>query len=214
MSLKIYKRQQDKSKVLPLYLECFPEDGSNYITKYKKLILPTNTILAYEKDDEIVSALHLNPINISFFGKKIRVYYIYAVGTLETERRKKYMSIVMKATMHLMDDENIPLCYLLPVNPDIYKALGFISLKGYDSSKPKSDCDIYNIHDDISEGRDLMQELFPMTHEENEFYKSKGIMIKIIDEKKLESLLPTSLKKNGTLTEILKKAKIHMDNYI
>lgn len=214
MSVKIYKYHQDKSEVLPLYIECFPEDNGDYINNYKKLIIPDNTILAYEKNGKIISALHLNPVNISFFGKKIRSYYIYAVGTLETERRKKYMSSVLKAALHLMEDENIPICYLLPVNPNIYKSFGFISLKGYDDLDSVDEFDIYNVHDKVSEGRDLMKELFPLSIDESSFYKDKGIMMKIIDEDTLKSMLPDNLKNSSSLIDVLKNAKIHMDNYV
>ena len=97
----------DKQETRKLYEEAF-DDPKVYVDYYYAEKCRDNTVVVCKEEGEVISMLHLNPYVLNICGKKAKCYYVVAVATKESYRRKGYMSKVFEKAFELMKKEQIP----------------------------------------------------------------------------------------------------------
>ena len=103
---------------------CFGKE--DFDEEYYSKDLYDNLIAVKERDGRIISMAHLAERRLFFEGREYcDVYYILYVATLPEERHKGYMDEVMSFTFERMMEEKRELTFLVPIDPGIYRHLGF-----------------------------------------------------------------------------------------
>ena len=107
--------------------------------------------------------VHLNPFRLSVCGKEVLCCYLAAVATDASFRRQGYMSDVLHASFEYMKKQQIPFCYLLPVDPAIYAGFGFETICHFSETfipydQVKKFYDIYCIRDETYQLRLNMEQ--------------------------------------------------------
>ena len=144
---------KDKQATRPLYEEAF-DDSPEFVDYYYNDKCTDNTIFVSREDGKIVAMLHLNPFTMSICGKISKVYYVVAVATTESKRHQGHMSRLFETALEHMRLEEIPFCFLLPVDESIYSWLGFETITDFrrkrimNYSDIRSSFDIYCIQDE------------------------------------------------------------------
>ena len=114
---------EEQERTKDLYREIFPEDTEAFLDFYYRK--RPKRILAMEEDGEMIAMLHLNPFQLSFFGKEITASYIYAVATRKDKRKQGIMGELLSYSFQLLKEEGEAFCFLLPVMEQIYTPYGF-----------------------------------------------------------------------------------------
>ncbi len=122
-------------RTLKLFIECFGND-EEYISKlYGELDGEnecTGTIRAHEiivienELGNILSMVHIRPMAAQYPDKKISVGYIMCVATAESHRHQGLMDELMKAAEDYLRQRGDKWCFLVAVDKDIYRHLGYI----------------------------------------------------------------------------------------
>lgn len=130
-----YLEHNEKQNIRPLYEQCF-DDTVEYMDYYFEKRLPNNYVVVNERDDKIVSAVHIIP-KTAIVGKlKTNIMYLYGIGTDKAFRNKGIMNETLRYTLKDLFDEMEAFTYLIPSGEDtaqIYRKLGF----EYVMNKPK-----------------------------------------------------------------------------
>ena len=114
---------EEQERTKDLYREIFQEDTEAFLDFYYKK--RPKRILAMEEDGVVIAMLHLNPFQLSFFGKEITASYIYAVATKKEKRRQGIMGELLRYAFQLLKEEGEAFCILIPVAESIYSPYGF-----------------------------------------------------------------------------------------
>ena len=138
MSRKILllKTPEEQDRTKPLYREIFPEDTEEFLDFYYRE--RPKRILAMEEDGVVIAMLHLNPFQLSFFGKKITASYIYAVATRKDKRKQGIMGELLSYSFQLLKEEGEAFCFLLPVMEKIYTPYGFQTVAKFITDEPET----------------------------------------------------------------------------
>ena len=189
MQIKIFEVDdiENKLKTKKLYKECFDEGKDEYIDYYYDVIIKRNVVIAMVKNDTIISMVHLNPYLYNILNLKATIYYLVAVATVENERHKGYMKLVMDAAIEYMKSKKIPMCYIVPDSDkleDTYNKFGFTTLCDFNIDKfSKNEYDIYPVL--TEEYKFLMDKEQYYLDLETQEYKdelaSKKVMFRLID---------------------------------
>ncbi|MCR5100045.1 MAG: GNAT family N-acetyltransferase [Butyrivibrio sp.] len=145
---------RDKSQTRKLYEECF-DDPESFVDYYYDDKCSDNIIVASREEDEVISMLHLNPYVMNVCDKVIKSYYIVAVATTGTRRHEGQMSKVFDKTFDILGKQHIPFVFLLPVDENIYRWLGFETVCSFRHDKImnyeriKENFDVYCIQDEV-----------------------------------------------------------------
>lgn len=134
-----YLEKDEKQNCRLLYEHCFEEDGKTYTDYYFEKCLPENIVAVNEKEDQLVSALHLIPKNVRIGAMKTEILYIYGVGTFLPYRKKGYMKELFLKVLGDMQKEAEPFTYLIPSdekNAEIYHNIGFSYVMDRPNMKP------------------------------------------------------------------------------
>ena len=143
----------EKQKTRPLYEEAF-DDPKAFVDYYYEDKCCDNRMIVSLEDDEVVSMLHLNPYSISLCGSVVNSYYVVAVATTEKQRHKGHMRRVFEKTFELLQNENSPFVFLLPVDEAIYSWMGFEKICDFalnrisDYKKIEEEFDVFCIRDE------------------------------------------------------------------
>lgn len=79
----------------------------------------------YSKEDKILSSLHENPYTLKIKDSLSSYPYIVGVATLPEDRGQGYMTKLLLEEMLNLRKKNVDFCFLLPINPMIYRGFGF-----------------------------------------------------------------------------------------
>ncbi len=136
MKLRVLRTPEEKAETRALYERIFPEDSPRFLDWYYEDRCRDNIILALQKDGNVTAMLHLNPfIMRTGRGTAAKVYYIYAVATAPEERHKGCMAALLQQSFRLMEEEQIPFCFLLPVDEAIYRPFDFHRICRFQTEK-------------------------------------------------------------------------------
>lgn len=120
-----YLTGEDRLETRRLYESCFPEDSASF-TDYYYGERTANSRIAVRKDSGlIVSMAHLNPYEVKLGESRQTLDYLVAVGTEEGRRRQGHYQDMFRKILGDQHEEGKPFTYLVPVNPEVYRPLGF-----------------------------------------------------------------------------------------
>lgn len=146
--IEIITSPNEKKKTRPLYEQAF-HDPQSFTDYYYDEKCKDNVIVAWTENGNVLSMCHLNPYTLVVCGKEIPSYYLVAVATDLSARHKGLMTKVLKASFSYMEEQKVPFCYLLPVDPKIYDWIGFRTIcdfqmnSGYTYETIKDSFNIY-----------------------------------------------------------------------
>ncbi len=125
VSVSVLTTKEEKQESRLLYHQVFAEDPEAFLDYYYSDRAKDNKIAVKRISGRIVSMAHLNPVRMMVMGQEVKTYYIFAVATAAEERHKGHMRDVLECAFGEMEAENIPFCYLIPVDEAIYRPFGF-----------------------------------------------------------------------------------------
>lgn len=105
--------QTKKQQIINLWQSVF-DDTPEFIRLFFDRIYSDENALSFEKDGQVVSALHMLPYSMTYLGKEVPVSYIYGACTLESERGKGYMAELLERAFDLMRERGIAFTVLIP----------------------------------------------------------------------------------------------------
>lgn len=99
-----------------------PEEFTDY---YFDEVCSKNRILLAYVGDHLAGMVHLNPYDISVYGKKNRCYYVVGVSVRPEYRGRGVMRQMMKRAIADMKAEGCLFTFLMPEREEYYESLGF-----------------------------------------------------------------------------------------
>ena len=116
---------------IPLFERCFGADPEFEAEYYGTESVPgavrNSRIAVLEEDGELRAMTHLKPVAAVYpGGRTVRVTYLMCVSTDPGFRHRGYMDRVMSFAMEALKGEGEPWCFLVAVDKDIYRHLGFV----------------------------------------------------------------------------------------
>ncbi len=205
----------DKQATRPLYEEAF-DDSPEFVDYYYEDKCIDNTIFVSREGGRIVAMLHLNPFTMSICGRESKVYYVVAVATTASERHKGHMTRLLDAALSHMKAEEIPFCFLLPVDESIYSWLGFETITDFrsdrieDYSKIQSSFDIYCIQNEDYLRRMAKETALDALDKGEVLPDSPVIMAKVTDLAKLSAIAESSFVDEKQALAWLKSKRIYI----
>ena len=170
---------EEQERTKDLYREIFPEDTEAFLDFYYKK--RPKRILAMEEDGVVIAMLHLNPFQLSFFGKEITASYIYAVATRKDKRKQGIMGELLSYSFQLLKEEGEVFCFLLPVMEQIYTPYGFRTVARFSLDEQEiADYQLYAIP--TKELLERRAEEAKYGSEEDELPEHPVIMMKILNK--------------------------------
>lgn len=121
---------EEHFKTRTLWETVFSEDTDRFLDYYYKYVTNHNEIYVIEKDNEIVSMLHMNPYNVQIRGNIFPNHYIVAVATKEEERKQGLMGQLLRKALQDRYNNEEPITYLMPAAEAIYTPYGFVTVAG------------------------------------------------------------------------------------
>lgn len=118
-------QNEEKRSTRELWEEVFPEDSSEFVDYYYTNKIADNIILVIEKDNRIISMLHLNPFNMQYQNYEFESHYIVAVATKVEYRHQGFMRELLKEAMNILYQNEEPFTFLMPADESIYTPFGF-----------------------------------------------------------------------------------------
>lgn len=122
-----------KEQIKDLWRMSF-DDSEEFIELFFDRIYKDENAMTLEKDGRIVSALHILPYTMTYYGTEISVAYIYAVCTSPEVRGQGYMRQLLEKTFKEMKYRDFALTVTIPAEPwlfDYYRKFGFTETFDY-----------------------------------------------------------------------------------
>ncbi|MDD3207211.1 MAG: GNAT family N-acetyltransferase, partial [Bacilli bacterium] len=177
-----------------LYLESF-DDSKNYVDFFFLHIYRLRRAVYIERDNRIVSALHILMKKFVFNAQIFDLPFVVAASTSANYRRQGLMREVMSKTFYAMREKGYCLISLYPANPQFYLDYGFvhyaynISLKSY----PKSfECGLEQTNDSS-----LLSGMYSACIKDYEGY--------VVRDEKYYTKYLNSMWQDGIVFELIKK---------
>lgn len=123
----------EKSQLMELWRTSF-DDSEDFIRLFFNRVYQKENALFFAEDGKIVSALHMLPYTMNFYGMEIPISYIYGAGTLPAERGRGLMRRLVQEAFEVMQKRGITLTVIIPAEPwlfDFYRNLGYIEAFDY-----------------------------------------------------------------------------------
>lgn len=120
---KLKRWEHDRTKAL--YETVFSEDKGAFADYYYTWKTRDNTIYAAEDENGIHAMVHLNPFEVSVYGKVQMLHYIVAVATEKQYRHRGLMRNLLNLAMREMAENGEPFTFLMPASEAIYLPFGF-----------------------------------------------------------------------------------------
>ncbi len=111
-------------KIRELWDEIF-DDPEAFAEYYFREVCLQNRILLAFVGDALAGMVHLNPYDISVYGKKKRCYYVVGVSVRPEFRGRGVMRQMMKRAIADMKAEGCLFTFLMPEREEYYESLGF-----------------------------------------------------------------------------------------
>lgn len=130
-----FLKKEEYFLTIPLFEACFGSDPEFMDDYYGDAAHPGDVfdgrIAVKEEDGKILSMVHLKPVTAVRHTdrdelRELPVTYIMGVSTLPDQRHRGYMDEVMHFVMDALKSEGAGWCFLIAVNKDIYRHLGFV----------------------------------------------------------------------------------------
>ena len=122
--------KEEYFRTIPLFTACFGGDEEFMQEYYGDSSHPgavfSGRIAVREELGEIVSMVHLKPVLAVRGNETLPVTYIMGVATHPDFRHRGYMDEVMGFVLDLLRSEGAPWCFLIAVDKEIYRHLGFL----------------------------------------------------------------------------------------
>lgn len=139
-----------KQRIKELWQICFA-DTEEFISLFFNEVYQEENAVVIEKDGKIVSALHLLPYTLNFYGEEVPIAYIYGVCTHPDERGKGLMSQLMQLAKEELKRRKTPAAALIPAEQwlfDVYRKYGYTEAFYYNSYSyvPTGQVRTNNIH--------------------------------------------------------------------
>lgn len=121
-----YLSQEEKEKSRALYEAIFTEDSKKFVDYYYQYKTRDNKILVLEKEQQLVSMLHLNPYQMIVNGYELKSNYVVAVATHKDYRHRGYMRLLLEKALRDMAAQRMPFTFLMPASEGIYAPFDFV----------------------------------------------------------------------------------------
>lgn len=110
-----------------LWLECFPEDGEEFVDwYYSDRSRPEYVLGAFaEGEDTPVSMLHMIPVDMRFMRRTEKVCLVSGVSTKSTLRRRGLCSALFDRAFPIMRERGFAATVLQPFDPRFYERYGY-----------------------------------------------------------------------------------------
>ena len=125
-----FLRQEEIGGTRSLYEEAFSRDTEKFVDYFYNTEAPGNRVAAV-LNPEPVSMLHLHPVTFRVEDRKVQSYYIVAVATRLSERRKGYYRKLLEYVLNVLEEEGIPFVFLMPAAEEIYYPFGFRTIYSF-----------------------------------------------------------------------------------
>lgn len=122
-----------KQELIDLWRISF-DDSEAFINLFFDRVYKDENALTIVKDGKIISALHMLPYTMTFYGKEISVTYIYGASTLPSERGQGLMRQLIHEAFEEMKHRDVALAIIVPADPwlfDYYRDLGYTEAFDY-----------------------------------------------------------------------------------
>ena len=120
---KLERWEHNRTKAL--YETVFSEDKGAFADYYYTWKTRDNTIYVAEDENGIHAMVHLNPFEVSVYGKVRTLHYIVAVATEKEYRHRGLMRNLLNLAMREMAESGEPFTFLMPASEAIYLPFGF-----------------------------------------------------------------------------------------
>ena len=128
-----FLKAKELCKTKPLAAACF--GSGEELDEYYEKDVPDNRIAVLEDNGVILSMAQLRRFLAVYEEKTVSVWYILYVCTLPGERHRGYMDRVMHFVLRSLREEGESFCFLVPVDPAIYRHLGFTHMWKFNESE-------------------------------------------------------------------------------
>lgn len=118
----------EKNLIRPLYEEVF-NDSKEFVDYYFAKYVKNAINFVCERNGQVIAMATIHPKTLSISGENVKVGYVYAVATKKEYRGQGLMRNVLEAIDKYAIDNKYAYLYLIPVDPEIYKSLGYVLLK-------------------------------------------------------------------------------------
>lgn len=126
----------DTSKIRDLWRRAFG-DSEQYMDYYFSHKLPISRVYLGMEKEELVSMASFTPYSVKFMGQLCKSYYIEGVATEEKYRGRHKMKNLLQTALEKCQE--VPLVFLCPENPDVYRSLGFVPTYWRETTYVKAD---------------------------------------------------------------------------
>lgn len=120
-----YLPQEEKAATKQLWQSCFTEDSESFVSYYYEEKTGNNQILAKKQNGLVISMAQLNPYDVSFKGRTLRLDYIVGVATEESRRHRGHMGELLRRLLRDMAGKRVPFTFLMPAAAEIYLPFDF-----------------------------------------------------------------------------------------
>lgn len=121
-----FLKREDYERTIPLFRECFGDD-EEFISEYYGQDNNKRIAVMEDENGKIISMAHVMQYKAVYEDKREEtVSYILCVATTKMHEKQGYMKSVMNYVMNDLKISGESWCFLVPVNRDIYKSLGFV----------------------------------------------------------------------------------------
>ncbi|MDO4437931.1 MAG: GNAT family N-acetyltransferase [Eubacteriales bacterium] len=122
-----FLNKDEYGRTRELFKACFMDDEFEAEYYAENGAVQQHRIAVVEEDGKIIAMLHLAPMQAIYpDGHTENTEYILCVGTDPEFRHRGYMDELMKWTEKMLIDEGFKWTFLVAVNKDIYRHLGYV----------------------------------------------------------------------------------------
>lgn len=122
-----------KQQLIELWRQCFG-DPEAFIELFFDRVYKEENALTIERDGQIVSALHILPYTMTYYGTEISVSYIYGACTAPAWQGQGLMRQLLQESFEVMKSREVALAVLIPSDKwlfDYYREQGFTEAFDY-----------------------------------------------------------------------------------
>lgn len=122
-----------KQQLIELWRQCFG-DPEAFIDLFFDRVYKEENALTIERDGQIVSALHMLPYTMTYYGTEISVAYIYGACTAPVWQEQGLMRQLLHESFEVMKSREVALTVLIPSDKwlfDYYREQGFTEAFDY-----------------------------------------------------------------------------------
>ncbi len=111
--------QGDTRELMELWDICFPGDGAFRSFFFSEIYDPSSALVCRE-GGKIGAMLHIIPMEIELLGDRLKLGYIYGVGTHPEERGRGLAAKLVDTALFRLNMARVPLCALVPQEESLF----------------------------------------------------------------------------------------------